>query len=396
MKDLKDLNVLSLGYTRDLLSSSEEEIGESSDRMGFYAKFLKNYFVLVFSLKKHNLSAKKTGNMTIIPTQGIFRIDALFKMYSLADKICRENKIDIIQAQDPVFMGVIGLLLKRKYKIVLNTIVYGCNPYDKYWVNEKKLNLILAPIAKNVLKNSDGIQVDGLKVLNSLKRNGLDSSKIFYKPVIPKSINLFKEADGNRVRKQLLKEGENKLLLFVGRLSLQKNIPFLIACFQDIAKKFLSVRLVIIGEGEEEKKLKDFSGKLGLEDKITWIKSLPYAKIPEYFKACDVFLLPSLYEGFPKVLMEATMSGKPIISTDISGTEEVVMEGESGFIIPQGGREKFVEKTLFLLRNEKTTEKMGKRAQEIITEKFDPDKTRLEQINIWEKLIKNKSCSGEK
>ncbi|XOB41350.1 MAG: glycosyltransferase [Candidatus Nealsonbacteria bacterium] len=386
-KHFKNLKVLSLGYTRDLLALPEKERGETSKRLGYYSRFLDKYFILVFSLKKHQLKKKEIGNMIVIPTNGFDRLDALFKMYKLGKEICEQNEIDIIQAQDPIFTGLVGYFLKRKYNKPLNVCVYGCDPYDKNWLGEKKLNLILALVSRYIIKNSNGIQVDGSGVLRSLvKKARIPSSKVAYKPMIPQDINLFKTTEGTTVRKELLKNEEEKILLFVGRLTKQKNIPFLLNSYKKILQEFPRVRLVIIGQGEEREKLKNIVRKLKVQDKITWIKEVPYSRIPEYFRAADIFVLSSFYEGFPRVLMEAAMAKKPIVSTNVSGTDDIIIDGRSGFIVPQKNKEEFVRKILFLLQTPEIAREMGRRGQEIMEIKFDPQLIGLKQVEIWDKI----------
>lgn len=386
-QDFRRLKVLSLGFTRELLAPESEEKGETLKRMTLYSNYLDKYFVLVFSLKEHQLKEKKIGNITAIPTRGINKFDALFKMYSLGRKICKENEIDIIQVQDPIFTGFVGYLLKKEFKKPLNICIYGPNPYDKNWLREKKINFFLAPMAKYLIKNTNSIQVDGQKAFQSLKAK-FPSLKIFYKPMVPQDIKKFKTADGTVIKRELLKDKEEKILLFVGRLAKQKNIPFLLKCFQKIIKDFSNTRLVIIGEGREEIQLKELAKELRIENKIDWIKGVPYFKIPQYFKAADIFVLPSLYEGFARVLMEAAMAGKPIVSTNVGGTEDIIKNGENGFVISQGNERDFIEKILFLLQNPTIAQEMGKKGQELMENKFDPQKTLLKQIEIWNELAK--------
>ncbi len=387
----KKLKILSLGYTRELLAPAGEAVGDTPKRLAYYSVFLKKYFVIIFSLKKHKLRAKDIGTLTAIPTNGANRPDALWKMYQIGRKICRTHGVDLIQAQEPFFTGVIGFLLSKEFKVPLNVCVYGCDPYDENWRKEKTINLFLAPIAKYILRRADGIQADGLKVLNSLKeKGGLPPSKIFYKPIVPKNINFFKKADAKNIRDWLLKGGEDKILLFVGRLVSQKNLPFLFSCFKEILKQYPKVRLVIIGEGNQELILKDLANSLNIQDNIDWLNRIPYSKMPKYFAAADVFVMPSLYEGFARVLMEAAMAGKPIVSTDVGGTEDVIEDKQSGFIVSHGDEKEFVKRTLFLLEDPEIAREMGDKGREIMETKFDPEKTLFEQINIWDNLTQYK------
>jgi glycosyltransferase involved in cell wall biosynthesis len=383
----KKLKILSLGYTRELLVPIQEAASDTPKRLAYYSVFLKKYFVVVFTLKKHNLKRKEVGTLTAIPTNGTNRLDALWKMYQIGRKICRVHGVDLIQTQEPFFTGVIGLLLSKRFKVPLNVCVYGCDPYDEHWLGEKTTNRLLAPVAKYILRRADGIQVDGLKVLDSLKEKGkLPASKIFYKPIVPKDIDFFKKAEAKNVREWLLKGGEDKILLFVGRLVSQKNLPFLFRCFQKISEEYPKVRLVIIGEGNQELMLKDLANNLNIQESIDWLNRIPYSKMPKYFSAADVFVMPSLYEGFARVLMEAAMAGKPIVSTDVGGTEDVIEDKQSGFVIDHGDENEFVEKVLFLLRDPEIAREMGAKGQEIMETRFDPEKTLFEQVNIWDNL----------
>ncbi len=115
---------------------------------------------------------------------------------------------------------------------------------------------------------------------------------------------------------------------------------------------------------------------------------MPYSRIPQHFKAADIFVLPSLYEGFARVLMEAAMAGKPIVSTNVGGTEDIIKDGENGFVINQGNEKNFVEKVLFLLQNPIIAQRMGEKGQEIMETKFSPQETLLKQIEIWNELAK--------
>ncbi len=387
---IKKLNVLSLGYTKELFNPSSVEKGDTSERMKFYAKYLNKYYVLVFSRNKHGFKQKRIENMNVIPTNGGSWVQSFFRMYRLGKEICENNKIDIIQAQDPVFTAFIGYLLKIKYKIPLNLCVYGFNPYNKYWIKEAKINLILAPIGRYIVNKADGVQTDGSGDKQILIRNGLPSSKIFCKPMIPLNIEEFKNADGREIRKKLLRDKEERIILFVGRLTKQKNIPFLLKCYKDVIQKFPKARLVIVGKGKEGAKLKKFSKRLKIQHKISWVEGIPHLRIPEYFKAADIFALPSLYEGFARVLMEATAAGKPIVSTRVSGVVDAIIDKENGFIIPQGNEKEFVKKILFLLKNPETAKKMGERGQKIIDteERFNPRRLLFKQILIWNKLAK--------
>lgn len=116
---------------------------------------------------------------------------------------------------------------------------------------------------------------------------------------------------------------DKKIIATTGRLSRQKGQWHLIRAFSEVVKKIPNAMLMIIGSGELEKELKDLSKAYGLEDQVyfTGHAANPY----QYLKRADIFVLPSLYEGFPNALAEAVCMGLPCIATDFrTGARELL------------------------------------------------------------------------
>lgn len=114
-------------------------------------------------------------------------------------------------------------------------------------------------------------------------------------------------------------------LLFIGRLVPQKNIFALLEALEG-----LDLRTVIIGSGPLEQKLKEKANSLGLD--ITWKRNVPNNELPSYLNRAKLFILPSLYEGHPKTLIEAMACGVPVIGTDVQGIKEVISHGSNGWL----------------------------------------------------------------
>ena len=161
-----------------------------------------------------------------------------------------------------------------------------------------------------------------------IKEKIFDVNKIFVlkDPIINISkINLLKKKQINFWDKN------KKYFLAIGRLSKQKNFFFLIKCFNLISKKYPQYNLVIIGEGELEKKIKNYINFLRLKEKV---KILPFQKnIFQYLNQSDCFILSSLWEDPGFVLIEAASLGIPIISSDCpNGPTEFLDNGQGGFL----------------------------------------------------------------
>jgi glycosyltransferase involved in cell wall biosynthesis len=114
-------------------------------------------------------------------------------------------------------------------------------------------------------------------------------------------------------------------LVFVGRIAPEKNLAALLE-----AVRPLSVRLTLIGEGKLRPHLqREFSD---LNGRVAWEGNIPNALLPGFINNAGIFVLPSLYEGHPKALLEAMACGVPVIAADSPGVRDVVRHGETGYL----------------------------------------------------------------
>ena len=123
---------------------------------------------------------------------------------------------------------------------------------------------------------------------------------------------------------------DKDVILAIGRFTKQKNFIFLIKVFNLFQKKYKNYKLIIIGSGKDKYQLLNVISKLNLNKKITllkWQKDLKF-----YFKNSKFFILPSLYEGLPNILIDAVYNGIPCISSNCSGSRDILMNGKIGSI----------------------------------------------------------------
>lgn len=192
---------------------------------------------------------------------------------------------------------------------------------------------LLLPIYKKVflskvLKSSLRIIVPTKGYIDLInKKYKISKNKIY---VIPNGVD-FKNF------KSLSKELHNPVrLLFVGRLSIQKNVPLLIKSFKLITeKKFRDVELHIVGDGEEKDKIINLIKKEKLEKKIVLHGVLRGRKLYEIYSSSDIFIMTSKYESFGNVLIEAMASGLPIIASDILAVRNVIENNKNGLLVKQ-------------------------------------------------------------
>lgn len=118
---------------------------------------------------------------------------------------------------------------------------------------------------------------------------------------------------------------DSRRLLFVGRIAAEKNLDSLLKAIEP-----LSVELVLIGEGKQRPELQQkFSH---LSERVVWEGNIPNSSLPAYMNGSAIFVLPSLYEGHPKALIEAMSCGMPVIGADSPGIREVIEHGHNGYL----------------------------------------------------------------
>ena len=156
-------------------------------------------------------------------------------------------------------------------------------------------------------------------------------------------------------------------IVTAGRLSKQKNHTMLINAFKAVHDKHPDFSLAIYGEGSERKSLEELVAKLGL----TGIVELPgnVSDIHDKTKDAYMFVLSSDYEGLSNALLEAMMMGLPCISTDCSGSDEAITDGENGLLIPIGDTEQLTVAMLNLIENQEYRNKIGAAAK-IVADKY--------------------------
>lgn len=158
----------------------------------------------------------------------------------------------------------------------------------------------------------------------------------------------------------------------VSRLHRQKGIIHFVRAAAGIHRVRPDVRFIVVGGGPLRKTMETAIEKAGLRGSFLLAGERPDAR--EILSLFDVFVLPSLWEGLPYVLVEAAALGKPVAATDIDGVREVLEDGETGLIVPAGDSEALARAVLGLLDDAALAARLGKNAQASIPKLFTMDR----------------------
>jgi glycosyltransferase involved in cell wall biosynthesis len=181
---------------------------------------------------------------------------------------------------------------------------------------------------------------------------GVNPEKIFvykykvsamFNPNIPKSLKPILNPNG-------------PIVLTVCRISPEKGLQYLIEASRTIAEKVPNVRVVIKGDtaGKRyEEQLRKLIHEYNLHENVAIMKGSPHSEIPEYMSAADVFVLPSISEGLPLVMLEALATGVPVIASRVGGIPDVLINEYNGLLVEARDVEGLAKAVLRILFDDK-------------------------------------------
>lgn len=161
-------------------------------------------------------------------------------------------------------------------------------------------------------------------------------------------------------------------VLFVGRLAAQKNLAGWLAVAERVAAQVPAARFEWAGAGPLQDELWDLARQHGLQDRLTLLGAVPYADLPAVYGRAAVLLLTSHYEGFGRVLVEAGLAGVPAVAPRLTGVEDIIVDGETGYLHAPGDLAGLAGSVVELLGDPGRRAAMGAAAARRVRAVFDP------------------------
>jgi glycogen synthase len=203
---------------------------------------------------------------------------------------------------------------------------------------------------------------------NHLLLFGTPSSKI---EIIPTAIDTNKFAPE---KQNFLRDRWNitsPVILFVGRFTEIKGITDLLKSFPTVLKAVPDAKLVLVGGGPLEKAVQSYQERF--PGNIFWLPFVPNEIMPGIYAGCDVLVLPSFYEPFGNVTVEAMACGKPVIGSCIGGMLDTIIHEETGLYVQPGNSEQIANSIIRILKNDNLRVVFGKNARKKALEEFSYD-----------------------
>ncbi len=216
-----------------------------------------------------------------------------------------------------------------------------------------------------------------------LKKLRIETSQL---TVIPNGIDPeFKLGSFGGLREELGLEPQTRIILAVGRLHRQKGFKTLLEAFRKNAQELADVHLVIVGEGPERTSIEAFVDRYSLHGRVTLTGFRP--DIPELMSESDLFVLSSLWEGMPNVVLQAMLMHLPVIVTDVEGVADLITNGVSGRIVKPGSIKDLRTAMQEFLVDDTAAQEMATNAKAIVVKEFTWDRAAGEYDQLYQSLI---------
>jgi glycosyltransferase involved in cell wall biosynthesis len=180
------------------------------------------------------------------------------------------------------------------------------------------------------------------------------------------------EREGRQIRQDLGVAPADFLVGNVGRLARQKGQRHLVTAMPLLLERVPNAHAVIAGSGDLEDYLRDLSLEAGVADRVHVLG--PRLDVPALMHAMDVFVMPSIWEGFGLVLLEAMAAGRPIVASRVATIPEVVLDGETGLLVPAGDPVALAEALAQLAHDPDFARTLGEAGRQRLRQHFSLEK----------------------
>ena len=212
-------------------------------------------------------------------------------------------------------------------------------------------------------------------------RYGVRPDRIFYLPTCM-DIEALQPAYSREQIPSIISQSLRKQVLgYVGRLSVEKGVSYLIDAMAELRAKQADVHLLVVGEGDQRAHLQERVDSLGLPQAVTFLGERADAR--QIIGALDVLVLPSLTEGLPNVVLEAFAYKTPVVATAVGGVPELVIDGETGWLVPLRNPHALAQAILDALSNPEEARRRAENAYRHLLEHFTVEK----QVDKWEQAL---------
>jgi len=313
----------------------------------------------------------------------MYRI-AIFPFMSQQD--VKKLGVDIVHSHGMATMGLAAVEAANANNLPLVSTFHTLIPQASHYIsNAKVVKEIVEKFAWRYLewyyKKCDAVITPSVVIKEMLEERGLTGISVIPTGIDIRRFNL--NNDGSIMRKEWGME-ENKIVLNVGRLVLEKNLDVLIKSSLIVLEEFSDARFVIVGEGPAAAHYRRLVSKMGVEKWFHFVnEAVPAEKMPLVYAAADVFAIPSKFETQGIVVQEAMASGKPVVGADYLALKEIVREDYNGYKFNPDSPDECAEKIIKALKSGKGMKENARKS----AEEFSIENCATRLVKLYEKMV---------
>ncbi|MFQ5867209.1 MAG: glycosyltransferase family 4 protein [bacterium] len=298
----------------------------------------------------------------------------------------KRKEYDVIHCHILYLHTVSAILVKKLLKKKVIVKIAGISKFgigDIVRIKEIKGSKIILGISKAV----DRFIAITREMRNELIEIGIKEEQILDIPNFVNTEKFYPISNEKRseLRNELFLPTDKEIITFVGRLSIEKGISYLIHAWSKVIIGYSQAVLLIIGDGVLMKSLKDKASALNLSDKIKFLGKKD--NISEYLQASDIFVLPSLSEGMPNALLAAMACGLPCIATKIGGIVDLIDDDKDGILVKPASSKELASAILTLLKDEKSSKDFGSQTRKKILKRYSINSIVPAYINLYKGVL---------
>ena len=299
----------------------------------------------------------------------------------------KKERFDIVHTNSSK-AGILGRLAAKLagVPIVVHT-VHGWGHHDEMGKLRKGFYIFLEKCAGKLTDKI--ITVSYLDTKKGLKNGIADSGKyITIRSGIDLSVFNPATIDVEHEKRKWGIPLTNNVVGSIMRFSKQKNPLDFVKMAAEIVEKSPKVSFLLVGDGSLKPQIESSILQFNLSEKVilTGVRN----DVPQLLAVMDVFVLPSLWEGLPRVIPQAMAIGLPIVATEVGGILEAVKEGQNGFLVPPKDFHAMAHRVIQLLEDQNLAKKMGERGRKMVYPEFCVKQMVKSTESLYEGLIKSK------
>ncbi len=383
---MRRILIFSLVYYPRFIGGAEVAVKEITDRIS-----PREIEFDMITLRKHAPEFERIGNVNVyrvgLPWLGsntkssrIFPLSKLlfpFFTYLKAVKLHKKNHYDLVWPIMASYAGFAAFLFKKKNPKI--PVVLTIQEGDNFEIRDGMFNFLF----RKIFACADYIQAISNFLADWSKKMGAVCPIV----VVPNGVDIelfskkISNSDSDNLKDRLVKKEGDIFLITTSRLVTKNAVGDIISALQYLPT---NVKFIILGQGYQEKILKDQCSMLKLTERVKFLGFVSHAEMPRYLHISDIFVRPSLSEGLGNSFLEAMAAGIPVIATPIGGIPDFLVDGQTGLFCEINNPKSIARKVEKLIKDKESRNYIVENARKMVKEKYGWERVVEEMRGVFE------------